>query len=356
MTCRCFRCLRTFRPLWKWFINQDLVTKQPVVKFLSSRAAAAHRVVVPLQAFLRSLMALSELGLMYPIMVHRRQAKVIKLFILMDVDTQTHTTTRTWAPSYLSYHTPLLTPKHTNTPPDQAGREEGSQYLRSCSYLVPRSRSASHCRQTIEFSTMQLSACSVWAVLEVSHVITCAGLFLLADGRALFLKDKSDLTVTLHTDMRTADLLSCNSFKLRQPLTLVWVLEHFQPSCLQDVELKLVSVGFFGSASTRSDRSCSYTLASLTFSQLLQLFPLLWARYVFRLFPSLFVKLTIQPSNHLFEPITTLSAGLACFSCFLMTASSFFLWILLANHFNHEVCSLFKPQPCQLLILNHLTM
>lgn len=167
MTCRCFRCLRTFRPLWKWFINQDLVTEQPVVKFLSSRAAAAHRVVVPLQAFLRSLMALSELGLMYPIMVHRRQAKVIKLFILMDVDTQTHTTTRTWAPSYLSYHTPLLTPKHTNTPPDQAGREEGSQYLRSCSYLVPRSRSASHCRQTIEFSTMQLSACSVWAVLEV---------------------------------------------------------------------------------------------------------------------------------------------------------------------------------------------
>lgn len=287
MTCRCFRCLRTFRPLWKWFINQDLVTKQPVVKFLSSRAAAAHRVVVPLQAFLRSLMALSELGLMYPIMVHRRQAKVIKLFILMDVDTQTHTTTRTWAPSYLSYHTPLLTPKHTNTPPDQAGREEGSQYLRSCSYLVPRSRSASHCRQTIEFSTMQLSACSVWAVLEVfTRHYVC---WFVSVGRRPSLVFKRQVRPYSNTDMRTADLLSCNDFKLRQPFTLVWVLEHFQPSCLQDVELKLVSVGFFGSASTRSDRSCSYTLASLTFSQLLQLFPLLWARYVFRVYFRLFL-------------------------------------------------------------------
>lgn len=233
MTCRCFRCLRTFRPLWKWFINQDLVTKQPVVKFLSSGAAAAHRVVVPLQAFLRSLMALSELGLMYPIMVHRRQAKVIKLFILMDVDTQTHTTTRTWAPSSLSYHTPLLTPKHTNTPPDQAGREEGSQYLRSCSYLVPRSRSVSRCRQTIEFSTIAalslLSLSGPGGFHTSLHVLV---LFLLADGRALFLRDKSDLTVTLYTDKRTANLLSCNGFKLRQPLTSVWVREHFQPSCL----------------------------------------------------------------------------------------------------------------------------
>lgn len=79
-------------------------------------------------------MAQSELGLMYPIMVQWGQAKVIKLFILMDVDTQTHTTTHTCLPpppSYLSYHTPLLTPKHTNTPPDQAGSEEGSQYLKS---------------------------------------------------------------------------------------------------------------------------------------------------------------------------------------------------------------------------------
>lgn len=35
-------------------------------------------------------MALSELGLMYPLMVQWGQAKVIKLFILMDVDTHSH--------------------------------------------------------------------------------------------------------------------------------------------------------------------------------------------------------------------------------------------------------------------------
>ena len=46
-------------------------------------------------------MALSELGLMYPIMVQRGHAKVIKLFILMDVDTQIHTTTHTCAPTLL---------------------------------------------------------------------------------------------------------------------------------------------------------------------------------------------------------------------------------------------------------------
>lgn len=70
-------------------------------------------------------------------MVQQGQAKAIKLFILMDVDTQTHTTTLMLCPplsilaSYLSHHTFLLAPKHTNTPPDQAGGKEGSQYLKS---------------------------------------------------------------------------------------------------------------------------------------------------------------------------------------------------------------------------------
>lgn len=83
-------------------------------------------------------MAPNELGLMYPIILQWVQAKVIKLFILMDVDTQARITTRTRAPtpSYLAHHTPLLNPKHTNTPPDWAGNEEGSQYLKSSSYLA----------------------------------------------------------------------------------------------------------------------------------------------------------------------------------------------------------------------------
>lgn len=76
-------------------------------------------------------MALSELGLMYPIMVRWGQAKVIKLFILMDVDTQTHTTTRTCAPAPPPSFLPLLphtspdskAHKHTSWPGGQWGRK-----------------------------------------------------------------------------------------------------------------------------------------------------------------------------------------------------------------------------------------
>lgn len=52
----------------------------------------------------------------------------------MDVDTQTRITTlyKPFHPaSYLCHHTPLLTPKHTNTPPDRRAGKEGSQYLKS---------------------------------------------------------------------------------------------------------------------------------------------------------------------------------------------------------------------------------
>lgn len=79
-------------------------------------------------------MALNELGLMYPIILQSVQAKVIKLFYFDGcghTDSHNHTYMCRQPSSYLSHHTPLLTPKHTNTPPDWAGSEEGSQYLRS---------------------------------------------------------------------------------------------------------------------------------------------------------------------------------------------------------------------------------
>lgn len=105
-------------------------------------------------------MAVSELGLMDPIMVQGGQAKVIKLFIFDGCGhrlTQPHIHAPT-SPRPTSYHTPLLTPNHTNTPTHRAAGEGGSQYLRSRSYLASWSKSTRYCRQTIVISTMLLSA------------------------------------------------------------------------------------------------------------------------------------------------------------------------------------------------------
>lgn len=157
-----FRCLRTHRPRWKWFINQDLVAKQPVVKFLSSSSRSYSFTGVSALSngskWIRSNVSY------YGAPRAGQSHQTLYFDGCGHTDSHNHTYMSPFLP--LSPHTSADSKahKHTSWP---GGREEGSQYLRSWSYLVPRSRSASHCRQTIEFSTMQLSACSVWAVLEV---------------------------------------------------------------------------------------------------------------------------------------------------------------------------------------------
>lgn len=100
--------------------------------------------------WLESLVAVSELARMYPFMVQwgpGQSHQTLYFDGCGHTDSHNHMYACPHPPaSYLSYHTPFLTPKHTNTPPHQAGREEGSQYLRSRSYLASWSRYASNYR------------------------------------------------------------------------------------------------------------------------------------------------------------------------------------------------------------------
>lgn len=113
----------------------------------------------------------------------------------MDVDTQTRITTlyKPFHPaSYLCHHTPLLTPKHTNTPPDRRAGKEGSQYLKS--YLA----------LWLQIRLLLWPMGKLWSLLQGTSlrqsrtVVFITSLHLIRVLASVWTKEMSDLAVTLY--------------------------------------------------------------------------------------------------------------------------------------------------------------